>query len=569
MPGTPAPGRWGDFRVLLQGSGRDLAVAGALSVTSGALDIVCMTALPLFLVFALSGGTRSLMPAWIDGAFPATASSLSLAIGLLFVLRGGFALFVGAHLATLSHKIRGRIVARLGESFARAPFERASTRPVSEGVSAATSLAVHFTETGVLPLLRLVLDVLTVLIVLAFLLFVEPGFVLGTGAVLLAVAALNLTLVRRTSDRRAKEHAELETQLVTEVSVLLSAPREVRILELGGYLRGQMAQILDALRPVRAWFGAVYWLPRVIGELTLVGLAIAFMLREGARGADATQVVSNLGVLAYAGIRLLPAFAQCLAGLTSVRSAFPSARLLVEQIEAPAAASSAGPPPEGVLREIALTGIGLRYHGAAQDALSGVDLRIHAGESIGLVGPSGAGKSTLADLLMGLLSPTAGEIRVNGSPAVLCHPLWWRRVGFVAQVPFIANDTLRRNIAFGASGDAVDESRLERAVRMAQLEDVVARLPAGLDTRLGERGGALSGGQRQRVAIARALYRDCELLVLDEATSALDPDTEREVIAAIQALKGKVTMLVIAHRTSTLSGCDRILEVRNGKLIAP
>ena len=566
----PAVGVVAAFRLLLSGCGGELALAAGLSLASGVLDVVCMMALPFFLMFALSGGTHVQLPDWLARwGLSATPASLSWAIAILFLVRGAFAIAVGSRLAALAQEIRARIVARLAQSFASVSFERAATRSVDEAVSVATWHVSHFTESGVMSLLRLTLDLFTIAAILVFLLLVEPQFVLGTAAVLTAVGVLNFTLIRRVSDTNAHRQSVYETRLAQEVTLSLSAPREVRILKLDAHLRGRMAETLRHLVRTRAWFGAVYWLPRVIGELTLIGLAIGFMLRRSEGGADPLQVVSNLGVLAYAGVRLLPAFAQVLASVSQARAAGPSARALSAILSEPLPVPSGGMAalPSGPLRELALRHVTFRYASASRPSLHGVSLTLRAGESVGVMGPSGAGKSTLADLVMGLLVPTEGEIAVDGTSVTLSTPAWWDRVGFVAQIPFIANDTLRRNIAFGVPEADIDAARLDAAIRMAQLEQVVAKLAQGLETPLGERGGVLSGGQRQRVAIARALYRRCQLLILDEATSALDPQTEAEVIQAIARLKGEVTMLVIAHRATTLAACDRILELRDGRIV--
>lgn len=558
-----------DVRLLLQGCGRPLAGAVALALASSAFDILCMAALPVFLLYALSAGAELRLPEVIVEAVGRPSPlALALGIALLFLLRGAFALLVGAQLAARAQAVRARLVSRLAQSYAGAAFERAVTRPVADGVTAAAVHTHYFAENGVLALMRLALDLFTVIAVLAFLFVIEPRFVLGTLAVLAGVGTASYALVRRANDRHAARQTALEDRLAQQVAELLNAPREVRILGLGRYLGEGIDTTLREMVRIRAWFGTVYWVPRVLGELTLIGLAIAYLLGRATAGEAAAEVVSGLGVFAYAGVRLLPAFAQTLASLSTLRAALPGARRLASLLAEPPASPGPNAPPDSAapLQRIELQDICFRYAGAAQPALDGVSLRLEAGQSLGLIGPSGSGKSTLADVIMGLLVPQSGELRVNGRPATLANPAWWKRVGFVAQVPFITNDTLRRNITFGMPDASVDEHRLAWAVRMAQLEPLVQSLPGGLDTPLGERGGALSGGQRQRVALARALYRRCELLILDEATSALDPETERLVAEAIGQLRGSVTLIVIAHRPSLLAGCDQILRVSAGRV---
>jgi ATP-binding cassette subfamily C protein len=234
----------------------------------------------------------------------------------------------------------------------------------------------------------------------------------------------------------------------------------------------------------------------------------------------------------------------------------------------PVPATGGAGEPIRFTRTIALERVSYTYEGEPEPVLSDVSLAIAKGESVGIVGPSGAGKSTLVDLLLGLLTPTAGRITVDGRDIATALRSWQRHIGYVPQEPFILDDTVRRNVAFGLSDAEIDDRRVMAALRLAQMTDVVAALPDGLDTMLGERGTRLSGGQRQRVAVARALYHEPEVLVFDEATSALDTPTERELIAALEALRGVKTVVVIAHRLGTVRRCDRLAVLRDGRLAA-
>jgi len=208
------------------------------------------------------------------------------------------------------------------------------------------------------------------------------------------------------------------------------------------------------------------------------------------------------------------------------------------------------------------------YAAAPRPVLHDVTLAIGRGASVGIVGPTGAGKSTLVDLILGLIDPSAGRVTVDGVELPAVRAAWQRRIGYVPQVAFLFDDTIRRNVALGIPDDDVDEERLKQAVALAQLDGFVATLPAGLDTTVGERGLRLSGGQRQRIAIARSLYHQPELLVFDEATAALDNATERDVTAAIEALKGKKTLIIIAHRLTTVRRCDTLIMLHEGRVVA-
>ena len=217
-------------------------------------------------------------------------------------------------------------------------------------------------------------------------------------------------------------------------------------------------------------------------------------------------------------------------------------------------------------RELSIEGVSFRYPGTEHDVLDDIDARIPAGSSVALVGSSGAGKSTLADVLMGLHGPTAGRVAVDDVDITTDIISWQRSIGMVPQDVYILDASLRANVAFGDAPDAVDESRLSAALTRAQLDDLIRDLPDGIDTIVGERGGRLSGGQRQRIGIARALYLEPSVLVMDEATSALDSETERRITDTIESLHGQMTVIVIAHRLSTVRKCDLLLYLEQGRI---
>ena len=215
-----------------------------------------------------------------------------------------------------------------------------------------------------------------------------------------------------------------------------------------------------------------------------------------------------------------------------------------------------------------LGAVSYHYPGSPTLSLSGINLQIRCGEAIAIVGRSGSGKTTLADLLLGLLDPTAGTIEVNGQPIHSLRAEWRGIAGLVPQDIFLIDDTVRRNVAFGLPDAVIDDARVWHALGMARLEERVRTLPQGLDTPVGERGAMLSGGEHQRLGIARALYTDPDILVLDEATSALDATTEKEFIGTLQSLRGTKTILAITHRATSADWCDRMLVIREGQIIA-
>ncbi len=206
-----------------------------------------------------------------------------------------------------------------------------------------------------------------------------------------------------------------------------------------------------------------------------------------------------------------------------------------------------------------------QYEGQEKPVLNKISIILHKGESIALIGASGSGKTTLADVILGLLRPAQGSVYVDGTDIYTVPEEWAKIVGYVPQSVFLIDDTIRNNIAFGLKD--IDDKLIWRALEQAQLKDFVKGLPQGLDTIVGERGIKFSGGQRQRIAIARALYNKPEILILDEATAALDNETEKAVMESIDALQGKITMIIVAHRLTTIRNCDAIYEIKDGKAL--
>ena len=197
---------------------------------------------------------------------------------------------------------------------------------------------------------------------------------------------------------------------------------------------------------------------------------------------------------------------------------------------------------------------------------AGFEIRV--GTSVGVVGPSGAGKSTVVDILLGLLEVQSGHIYADNTDIRSDYKGWLKNIGYIPQMIFMLDDTIRRNVAFGVPDDQIDEKRVWEVLKEAQLDEYIKSIPEGLDTTIGERGIRLSGGQRQRIGIARALYNDPEVLVLDEATSALDNDTEAAIMDSINSLHGKKTLIIIAHRLQTIEKCDHVYRVEKGKIEA-
>jgi ABC-type multidrug transport system fused ATPase/permease subunit len=299
--------------------------------------------------------------------------------------------------------------------------------------------------------------------------------------------------------------------------------------------------------------------------LIVLGLLgpIGFMLAHGLPVVDMVPILAVFGTAAY---RLMPSFVRMTNILQNLQFVRPVIALvhrdLAQAEQAPPSRQPVLPAPS-LRNDIRLEGIGFAYEGTDEPVLTDITMTIRRGQSIALVGASGAGKTTLVDIILGLLQPTTGRILLDGRELPPgCRP---QLLGYVPQDSFLINDTVRRNIALGAG--TIDEAALRRAVTTAALDDFIAELPDGLDTMVGERGLRLSGGQRQRLAIARALYHRTDVLILDESTSSLDATTEAAVSEAIHRLKEIQTLIIIAHRLSTVRDCDRLFFMQAGRIV--
>ena len=315
----------------------------------------------------------------------------------------------------------------------------------------------------------------------------------------------------------------------------------------------------------------------IIEMICIAGLLTAIVVQTETVGASA-EMIETLSVVAVSAFRILPNVSAISSTLNSIRSRMPSfnaAYETIRQVEILEKKHDDGAVKEVYQEkdkivfnnEIRLNNVSYRYPQTEKYILKSVDFVIKARTSIGIIGPSGAGKSTLVDVLLGLLLPEQGNITMDGEDIQNLGVKWNRNVGYVPQSVYLVDADIRENIAFGIPTKYIEDEMVWKALEMAQLADFVRKQPNGLDTCVGERGVKFSGGQRQRVAIARALYLNPEILILDEATAALDNETEKTLMEAIESLQGRKTLIVVAHRLTTIKNCDYIYEVTNGKII--
>ncbi|MFO7028752.1 ABC transporter ATP-binding protein [Limnospira fusiformis CCALA 023] len=323
--------------------------------------------------------------------------------------------------------------------------------------------------------------------------------------------------------------------------------------------------------------------PRILVEAILIVFLVGITSTMILLGQDIDGLIPALSIFALSSIRLLPAISNLSKDVSKLRSMTYVLERLSHDLREIETLKNSEVSNRTVVTEISqladhkfknkdfgqiiLKGVTYEYPGSESPAISDVSLSISKGESIAFIGQSGAGKTTLVDIILGLLIPQGGDIKIDDISIYNNLRSWQNMIGYIPQSIFLMADTIERNIAFGVADDLIDHKRLQQALEMAQLMDLVKELPDGINTMVGERGVRLSGGQRQRIGIARALYHERDILVLDEATSALDNETESLVTESIKSLSGIKTMIMIAHRLTTIQHCDRIYVMDKGKII--
>uniref|UniRef100_UPI0040477A97 ABC transporter ATP-binding protein n=1 Tax=Algoriphagus sp. TaxID=1872435 RepID=UPI0040477A97 len=311
-------------------------------------------------------------------------------------------------------------------------------------------------------------------------------------------------------------------------------------------------------------------LPRLYLEfLSIIGLA-GLVIIKIIQNKPLDLMIPTLGVFVAAAFRMLPSVNRILSSIQGIKFTKPAVDILYHEFHLISNTKNIGTSENGKLNfdsEIRITNLSFKYEDSNYEALSDISLMIKHGESVGFLGPSGSGKSTLVDLFLGLHSLDNGQITVDGINIQECIRQWQNQIGYVPQTIYLIDDSILQNVAFGIPEDEIDLKSVKSAIIAAQLNEFIQTLPEGINTFVGERGVRLSGGQRQRIGIARALYHNPSILVLDEATSALDYETEKEVMEAVNAFQGQKTLIIVAHRLSTLENCDRLYQLERGKII--
>lgn len=490
---------------------------------------------------------------------------------VLYVVKTIYLLFLSWVQTSFTFSAQLRVSRQLMAVYLSQPYSFHLQRNSAQLIHNATT-GINLFAGAILHTLIVSTESLVVGSVFVMLLVVEPFGTLAVAMLLGVAGGLLHIRTRRRLSAWGRHYHKHEGMRIQHIQQGLGGIKEVLLLGRAKAFVDRYYAHSQAAARMAKYQGILQNVPRLALEAFAVTALACLVFIMIWQGRELSAVVTTLGLFATAAFRLIPSANRILSSLQSLSYHDTAvSTLAVELAQAPAlekANNASAREKDDDWSMIEFSHIDYLYAGAEENALTDVNLTIPRGHAVGLIGASGSGKSTAIDILLGLLEPSAGKVMLDGRDIGDDKRRWQRQIGYVPQTIFLTDESLRQNIAFGIPPDAIDDAAVERALKAAQLYDFASRLPNGVETEVGERGGRLSGGQRQRIGIARALYHDPQVLVLDEATSALDTETEEEVMQALQSLRGEKTMILIAHRMSTVAQCDRLYRLSGGRIVA-
>ena len=527
------------------------------------------------LLFDISGSNKFFD--WVSStiSFGRDKEELLALFGMLlvvvFTLKAVVAILINRSIIKFTQEQQFKLRNYLMETYQGMPYVSYLNRNSSEYVYSIHDLTGRYANSVLLQLLNIVSSAVVAVVIISFLAFINSAelflmlFLFGFLMLIYDhLFANKLSLYGKRTNRAS-------TKIIRGVHEGIEGLKEIRIL-------GKEQYFLDVVRTGAREFSVnnilsqvISTAPRYLLELVLIIFIVLLVMLTLQLNKDLLILAPTLSLFGVAAMRLLPIATLITTSFTRLRnnrdavSRLYSDLIQIDRAESPRENRHTDTKFE-TFNKLQLNGVKFSYPNTTLIALNNISLEIQSGESIGLIGVSGSGKTTLVDILLGLISPQQGTIKYNGNPLEDVLSIWQDQVAYLPQQIFLIDDTLKCNIALGENDENIDDKILELALDQAELMEMVDHLPDGIDTIIGERGVRLSGGQRQRIALARAFYHGRNILVMDESTSALDSETEKEIVDEIQKFKGKKTIIVIAHRYSTIQYCDRIYKLENGSI---
>ncbi|MBP1949043.1 ABC transporter ATP-binding protein [Virgibacillus litoralis] len=425
---------------------------------------------------------------------------------------------------------------------------------------------------------QLITEFLVITCILVLLLVTAPVATLVASILLGGSVFLFFAILRKKISLLGKEQQKVSGMMIKWVNQGLGASKEVKVSGKESFFINSYTSQSQIKANNSRYMKMLELAPRLFIETLLVSIVLITMLIIVFQGTGMTQLISTMALFAMAAFRLMPSITRVVSLITSIRYNQPALSVVYDdlflnkdeygKIKSSKESVVINRGERTFKDSIRVKDVSFRYPNQDTYSIKDVSLTVPIGSSVAFVGESGAGKTTLVDIILGLFRPEKGSVLIDEKSLQDQKLLWQQKIGYIPQAIFLSDDTIRGNVAFGINKEQIDDKEVWRALDQAQLKEFVEELPDKLDTEVGERGVRLSGGQRQRIGIARALYHNPEILFMDEATSALDNETEKEIMKAIDGLKGEKTLIIIAHRLSTIENCDIVFKISKAELVA-
>jgi ATP-binding cassette, subfamily B, bacterial PglK len=493
-----------------------------------------------------------------------------LILMLVFFVKIFGSIYINRVTLGFSAKIGVRLRSQLMNFYQNMNYLEYVQRNSSEYIYSIHQLTGQFALGYVYPLLKAVSEGI-VLILILILLAWSNVYALGLLLLLLgSVVFVYDYFIKHKIERYGRLTNQHNTQMLQAINEGLGGLKELRVLGKERFFYDRVVREAKAQASLNVKASILSLMPRFMLEFSIISFIVLLVFTSILVGYDFKLLIPELTMFGVAAIRLVPSATQIVNSATRIRHNQHTISTLHKDCfvnDAIITNKHKDQPSEcNEFQSLQLQNIRFTYPGATKITINKLSINIHAGDAIGLIGESGSGKSTLVDILLGLIKIDSGKIMYNNTPYIEKISLLRSQVAYIPQTIFILDDTLEANITVGSKSD-INNTKLKSVIEQAQLTKLVEQLPEGVNTIIGEGGARLSGGQRQRIAIARAFYHDRDIFIMDEATSALDSETEKEITKEIKSLKGKKTLIIIAHRLTTLESCDRIYKLEDGKIV--
>ncbi len=491
-----------------------------------------------------------------------------------YLIKNIFITYLIYYRARVVINIQQRLCFDLLVKYYNAPYQFHLNRNSNDLLAKVYDEARQLVNNLVMPGIILIMETITISAILSFLFALKPSITLLTLFIFVFISLIYLKTIKKKSDYYGSRLPHLRSDLLKSTYEGIHGLKDARVLNRENYFLNRIFSLLKSTSEAQKFQVFTSQVTKPFVETTGILLVMSIVLYLGSTTNNLSTIIPTISLFGIAALRILPSANQIVSCYSGIRILSHTVDVVYEEFKQLEYESSVIEDKKNKTSQIklehhlSLNNVRFRYDGTDKDVLNNFSVTIKRGEAVAFVGPSGSGKSTLADMILGLLKPESGSIMADEMDIYLHLNEWRESIGYVPQFIFLTDDTIRRNIAFGIPEEEIDDTLLWNAIKAAQLEQLINDLPEGLQTEIGERGVRLSGGQRQRIGIARALYHNPEVLVFDEATSALDNLTEKYITEEINLLKGSRTIIMIAHRLSTVQNCDCIYFIKKGDLVA-